>query len=110
MEINKIVEWILKGISTLGCVLFVIYMFKDVKNSPQEITQYTKTKDSLEALIQKYQYDYTFLKKRADALDSLIKTKKENVRIVREKFYMYRDRQITNPDSATKYIINFLKN
>jgi hypothetical protein len=109
MEINKIVEWILKGIATLGCVLFVFYMFKDTKNSAQEIKQYTKTKDSLEALVQKYQYDYSFLKKRADELDSLIKTKKENVRIVKEKFYMYRDRKITNPDSATKYIINFLK-
>lgn len=109
MEIDKRMEWILKGIATLGCLLFVFYIFKDTKNSAEEIRQYTKTKDSLEALVQKYQYDYTFLKKRADELDSLIKVKTENVRIVKQKFYIFRDRKITNPDSATKFIKDFIK-
>ena len=109
MEIDKRLEWILKGIATLGGLLFVFYMFKDTQNSAEEVRQYTKTKDSLEALVQKYQYDYTFLKKRADELDSIIKVKSENVRIVKERFYIYRDRKITNPDSATKFIKDFIK-
>ena len=92
----------------LFAILF-IYIVYDNNSSKEQVRVSTKTKDSLEALINKYEFDYTTLKKRADELDSLIKVRKDSVLIVKQKFYIYRDKEIKNPDEATKYIINFLK-
>lgn len=89
-------------------VLF-LYVTYDNNQSKNQIIKSTKTKDSLEALIKKYQYDYISLKKRADELDSMIKIRTDSVIIIKQKFYVYRSKEIKNPNEATKYIINFLK-
>ena len=88
-------------------VLF-LYMIYDNHTSKEQIKVSTKTKDSLEALIQKYESDYVELKKRADNLDSLIKVRKDSILIIKERFYVYRNREIKNPDEATKLIKKFL--
>jgi len=92
----------------LFAIIF-IYIVYDNSRSKEQIRVSTKTKDSLEALINKYEFDYTSLKQKADELDSIIKVKSENIRIVKERFYIYRDRKITNPDSATKFVKDFIK-
>lgn len=92
-------------------ILFILLIYNVYENnrSKEQLKQSRKTADSLEALINKYEFDYTSLKQRADELDSLIKVRKDSILIVRKKFYIYRDKEIKNPDEATKYIINFLK-
>jgi len=104
-KIGKYVKMFVIGVFA---ILFV-YLVYDNNRSKEQIKTSTKTKDSLDALINKYEFDYTNLKKRADELDSLIKVRKDSILIIRKKFYVYRDKEIKNPDEATKYIINFLK-
>lgn len=89
--------------------VLLIYNIYENNSSKEQLRQSTKSADSLEAIINKYQSDYTNLKKRADELDSLITIRKDSILIIRKKFYVYRDKEIKNPDQATKYIINFLK-
>lgn len=99
-------------IKNFGIILFAIlflYVTYDNNQSKNQIIKSTKTKDSLEALIKKYQYDYISLKKRADELDSIIKVRTDSVIIIKQKFYVYKSKEIKTPDEATKYIINFLK-
>jgi hypothetical protein len=109
MEADKRLEWILKGVATLVGLLFVFYMFKDTQNSAEEIKQYTKTKDSLEGVIQMYQAEYIILKEHSDRLDSIIKSQTEKVKYIKKNFYIFKTPKINNPDSATKYIQNFIK-
>lgn len=89
--------------------ILLIYNGYEYNRSKEQLRQSQKTADSLEALVNKYEFDYTNLKKRADELDSIIKVRKDSILIIRKKFYVYRDKEIKNPDEATKYIINFLK-
>ncbi len=88
--------------------MLFIYVIYDNNRSKEQIKVSTKTKDSLEALIQKYEFDYVELKKRADKLDSLIKVRKDSILIIKERFYVYKNREIKNPDEATKLIKNFI--
>ena len=92
-------------------ILSILLLYNGYENSrsKDQLKQSTKTKDSLEALINKYEFDYVELKKHANELDSLIKIRKDSILIIKQKFYVYRDKEIKNPDEATKYIINFLK-
>ena len=94
------------AISVLSILL--IYNVYENSQSKEQIKVSTKTKDSLEALINKYEFDYVELKKRADNLDSLIKVRKDSILIIKERFYIYKNREIKNPDEATKLIKNFL--
>ena len=99
-------------IKIFGILLFTLlflYVTYDSNQSKHQIIKSTKTKDSLEALIKKYQYDYISIKKRAYELDSMIKVRTDSVIIIKQKFYVYKSKEIKNPDEATKYIINFLK-
>ncbi len=89
--------------------ILLIYNVYENSRSKEQLRQSTKKSDSLETLIEKYQYDYIDLKKRADVLDSIIKVRKDSILIVKERFYIYKSKEIKNPDEATKYIINFLK-
>jgi hypothetical protein len=89
-------------------VILFIYVVYDNNSSKEQIKHSTKTKDSLEALIQKYEFDYVELKKRADKLDSLIKIRKDSILIIKERFYIYKNREIKNSDEATKLIKNFI--
>ena len=89
--------------------VILIYNVYDNSRSKEQLKESKKTADSLEALINKYEFDYNTLKQKADELDSLIKVRKDSILIIRKKFYIYRDKEIKNPDEATKYIINFLK-
>ena len=91
-------------------VLSILMIYSGYENtqSKLQIKYSTKTKDSLEALINKYELDYAELKKRADNLDSLIKVRKDSILIIKERFYVYRNREIKNPDEATKLIKKFL--
>jgi hypothetical protein len=89
--------------------VLLIYNVYDNSRSKEQLKESKKTADSLEALINKYEFDYIELKKRAYELDSIIKVRKDSILIVKEKFYIYKSKEIKNPDEATKYIINFLK-
>jgi hypothetical protein len=109
MEIDKKIQMILKAFAIFGAIGIILFIFIETKIEGDNIRQYTKTKDSLEALIKKYQYDYISIKKRADELDSMIKVRTDSVIIIKQKFYVYKSKEIKNPDEATKYIINFLK-
>ena len=109
METDKKIQMILKAFVVLAVIGIILFIFIDTKIEGNNIRQYTKTKDSLEALIKKYQYDYISIKKRADELDSMIKVRTDSVIIIKQKFYLYKSKEIKNPDEATKYIINFLK-
>ncbi len=104
---KKIGDYIKMFAIGLFAILF-LYIMYDNHTSKEQIKSSTKSKDSLEALIQKYEFDYVELKKKADGLDSLIKVRKDSVLIIKERFYIYRNREIKNPDDATKYIKNFL--
>jgi competence protein ComGC len=108
VSIQKIGNYIKIFVITVLSIL-LIYNVYDNSRSKEQLKESKKTADSLEALINKYEFDYTTLKKRADELDSLIKVRKDSILIVKQKFYIYRDKEIKNPDEATKYIINFLK-
>ena len=105
---KKIGNYIKIFVISLFCILF-IHAIYDNNRSKEQLKSSTKTADSLEALIQKYQYDYTDLKKKADVLDSIIKIRKDSILIIKERFYIYKSKEIKSPDEATKYIINFLK-
>lgn len=107
--IEKKIGNIIKIIAIAIFSIIFIYIVYDTHSAKEQIKSSTKTKDSLEALIKKYQYDYISIKKRADELDSLIKIKNDSVIIIKQRFYVYRSKEIKNPDEATKYIINFLK-
>ena len=104
---KKIGDYIKMFAIGLFAILF-IYIAYDSHSSKEQIRVSTKTKDSLEALLLKYEYDYVELKNKADKLDSIIKVKTDSVLIIKKTFYVYRDREIKNPDEATKYIKNFL--
>ncbi len=106
--IDSKIELALKVFAMFGFLMFVFYVWNDNKNYENTLRQYNKTKDSLEGIIQKYQSDYYTIKLKADYLDSLIKVKSESVRTIRTKFYVYRDREIKNPDSAINYVKKFI--
>jgi hypothetical protein len=108
MEIDKKIQMILKLFATFAAIGVILSIFIGTKIEGDNIRQYTKTKDSLEAVINKYEFDYVELKKRADKLDSLIKVRKDSILIIKERFYIYKNREIKNPDEATKLIKNFL--
>lgn len=97
------------GFSIAILSILLIYNGYENTQSNSQLIRSKKTADSLEALINKYQYDYIDLKKRADLLDSIIKVRKDSILIIKERFYIYKNKEIKNPDEATKYIMNFLK-
>jgi chlorite dismutase len=88
-------------------ILFV-YVVYDNNRSKEQIKSSTKTKDSLEALINKYQYDYIELKKRADKMDSVLNAKKDDLQEVKNSFNKKRKPTIKNSNEAIKYINKFL--
>jgi hypothetical protein len=88
-------------------ILF-LYMIYDNHVSKEQIKVSTKTKDSLEALINKYQYDYIELKKRADRMDSVLNVKKDDLQEVKNSFNKKRKPTIKNSNEAIKYINKFL--
>ena len=88
-------------------ILFV-YVVYDNNRSKEQMKSSTKTKDSLEALINKYQYDYIELKKRADIMDSILNVKKDNLEDVKKSFNKKRKPTIKNSNDAIKYINKFL--
>jgi hypothetical protein len=98
----------IKMFAILVFAILFIYVIYDNNRSKEQMKVSTKTKDSLEALIEKYEFDYIELKKRADNLDSLIKVRKDSILIIKERFYIYKNREIKNPDEATKLIKKFL--
>jgi hypothetical protein len=106
--LEKKVGSYIKVISIAVFAILFLYIVYDNYSSKEKIKSSTKTKDSLEALINKYELDYVELKKRADNLDSLIKVRKDSILIIKERFYVYRNREIKNPDEATKLIKKFL--
>jgi chlorite dismutase len=92
---------------TVFAILFV-YVVYDNNRSKEQMKSSTKTKDSLEALINKYQYDYIELKKRADIMDSILNVKKDNLEDVKKSFNKKRKPIIKNSNDAIKYINKFL--
>jgi hypothetical protein len=108
MEIDKKIQMILKGFVVLAAIGIILFIFIGTKIEGDNIRQYTKTKDSLEALINKYQYDYIELKRRADKMDSLLNVKKDKLEEVKGSFNKKRKPTIKNSNEAIKYINKFL--
>jgi len=109
MEMDKKIEMILKALAVFGLIGVILFIFIDTKIEGDNIRQYTKTKDSLEGVIQMYQAEYIILKEHSDRLDSIIKSQTEKVKYIKKNFYIFKTPKINNPDSATKYIQNFIK-
>jgi hypothetical protein len=91
-------------------ILSILLIYNGYQNlqSKLQIQSSTKTKDSLEALINKYQYDYIELKRRADKMDSLLNVKKDKLQEVKGSFNKKRKPTIKNSNEAIKYINKFL--
>lgn len=88
-------------------VLSVLLLYNVYENnlSNLQLRQSQKTADSLEALIQKYKFDYIELKNRADELDSLIRIKTDNLTEVKSSF----NRRKKNPPKTPNESYNFVK-
>jgi hypothetical protein len=108
METDKKIQMILKAFATFTAIGVILFIFIATKIEGDNIRQYTKTKDSLEALINKYQYDYIELKRRADKMDSLLNVKKGDLQEVKNSFNKKRKPTIKNSNEAIKYINKFL--
>jgi hypothetical protein len=108
MEIDKKIQMVVKSFAVFGAIGVILFIFIDTKIEGNNIRQYTKTKDSLEALINKYQYDYIELKRRADKMDSLLNVKKDKLEEVKGSFNKKRKPTIKNSNEAIKYINKFL--
>lgn len=103
------INLILNILSVLGAVFLIFFIFIETKIEGDNIRQYTKTKDSLEGVIQMYQKEYKVLKKHADELDSIINNQTKKVKYIKKNFYIFKTPKINDSDSATKYIQNFIK-
>jgi len=88
--------------------ILLIYNGYEYNRSKEELRQSQKTADSLEALINKYKFDYIELKKRADELDSLIKSKTNNLADVKGSFGRRRKTPPKTPNDADIYVRKFL--
>ena len=88
-------------------ILF-IYVAYENNSSKQQIKASTKTADSLEALMEKYQYDYIELKKKADELDSILNVKKDNLTEVKGSFNRRKKSPPKTPSDAYNFINKFL--
>ena len=88
-------------------ILF-IHVVYDNNISKQQIKASTKTADSLEALMEKYQYDYIELKKKADELDSILNVKKDNLAEVKGSFNRRKKSPPKTPNDAYTFINKFL--
>ncbi len=82
-------------------ILLIILIYNGYENnrSNLQLKQSQKTADSLEALIEKYQYDYIELKKRSDELDSILNLKKNELTEVKGSF---NKRRKTPPKTANE--------
>ena len=92
---------------TLFSVLF-LYVLYDNDRSKEQIRKSTKKSDSLDALIEKYQYDYIELKKKADELDSILNVKKDNLAEVKGSFNRRKKSPPKTPNDAYTFINKFL--
>jgi hypothetical protein len=91
----------------LFSVLF-LYVLYDNDSSNEKIRKYTKKSDSLEALMEKYQYDYIELKKKADIQDSILNIKKDNLAEVKGSFNKRKKSPPKTPNDAYNFINKFL--
>lgn len=91
----------------LFSVLF-LYVLYDNDRSKEQIRKSTKTADSLEALIEKYQYDYIELKKKADEQDSILNVKKDNLAEVKSSFNRRKKSPPKTPNDAYNFVNKFL--
>ena len=91
-------------------VLSILLIYNGYENnrSNLQLKKSQKTADSLEALIEKYQYDYVELKKKADELDSLLNLKKDNLTEVRGSFNKRKKSPPKTPSDAYNFINKFL--
>ena len=98
-------------IKVFALVLFSIlflYVLYDNDRSKEQIRNSTKKSDSLEALMEKYQYDYIELKKKADELDSILNVKKDNLTEVKGSFNRRKKSPPKTPSDAYNFINKFL--
>ena len=98
-------------IKVFALVLFSIlflYVLYDNDRSKEQIRNSTKKSDSLEALMEKYQYDYIELKKKADGLDSILNVKKDKLAEVKGSFNRRKKSPPKTPSDAYNFINKFL--
>ena len=88
--------------------ILLIYNGYENKRSNLQLRQSQKTADSLQALIQKYKFDYIELKNRADELDSLIQIKTDNLSEVRGSFNRRKKSPPKTPNESYNFVKKFL--
>ena len=88
--------------------ILLIYNGYENNRSNLQLKKSQKTADSLEALIQKYKFDYIELKNRADELDSLIRIKTDNLSEVKGSFNRRRKSPPKTPNESDIYVRKFL--
>lgn len=88
--------------------ILLIYNGYESNRSNLQLRQSQKTADSLEALIQKYKFDYIELKHRADELDSLIRIKTDNLSEVRGSFNRRKKSPPKTPNESYNFVKKFL--
>lgn len=91
----------------LFSILF-LYVLYDNDRSKEQIRKSKKTADSLEALIEKYEYDYIELKKKADEQDSILDIKKDNLAEVKSSFNRRKKLPPKTPNDAYNFVNKFL--
>jgi hypothetical protein len=91
----------------LFSVLF-LYVLYDNDRSKEQIRKSTKKSDSLESLIEKYQYDYIELKNKADELDSILNIKKDNLSEVKGSFNRRKKSPPKTPNDSYNFVNKFL--
>ena len=104
---QNIYYYIKMFVLVLFSVLF-LYVLYDNDISKEQIRKSTKKSDSLEALIDKYQYDYIELKKKADGLDSILNVKKDKLAEVKGSFNRRKKSPPKTPSDAYNFINKFL--
>lgn len=91
-------------------VLSILLIYNGYENNRSNIQlkKSQKTADSLDALIQKYKFDYIELKKKADRQDSILNIKKDNLAEVRGSFNRRKKSPPKTPNDAYNFVNKFL--
>jgi hypothetical protein len=78
-------------------------------NNENKIVESIRIADSLRIEVAKYNTQYDSILTIAKRTDSVLASKEENVRIVKQSFIVYKTTPITNSDTAIKFLQDFIK-
>lgn len=88
-------------------ITFAITIIQDKRDANEILKENKRIVDSLENRVRLYQTQYDSLRVVSTTLDSVISHQEERVNIIRETFYL--SPPISDSDSATKYLLKFIR-